>query len=128
MSHGGGSADNTDCDDNPRMGSSRRHGVAPRCGRGLTGLKDDDDAVIDTTTYTTWYADPTPMATGISPMRGSARVAPAGTVADNTDCDDTDGDIKPDGTEICDGVDNDCDLPTSENAPVRRTAPARCRT
>jgi hypothetical protein len=36
---------------------------------------------------------------------------PAGWVADNSDCDDTDSSISPDqfDHEICDGVDNDCD-------------------
>ena len=31
------------------------------------------------------------------------------------DCDDGDGDVNPDATEVCDGVDNDCDSSTSED-------------
>jgi predicted RNA-binding Zn-ribbon protein involved in translation (DUF1610 family) len=34
---------------------------------------------------------------------------PAGAVDDATDCDDADAEINPAATEICDGVDNDCD-------------------
>ena len=30
---------------------------------------------------------------------------------DDSDCDDTDADTSPDGTEVCDGTDNDCVVP-----------------
>ena len=36
------------------------------------------------------------------------------------DCDDTDEAVNPDATEICDGVDNDCDQSTSEDAMASR--------
>ena len=34
---------------------------------------------------------------------------PEGLVLDDSDCDDEDPEINPDGTEVCDGVDHDCD-------------------
>ena len=37
-----------------------------------------------------------------------ACTAPAGTVNNNLDCDDTDPNINPSAPEICDGVDNNC--------------------
>ena len=33
---------------------------------------------------------------------------PTGYVLDNTDCDDTDAAVNPGATEVCDGIDNDC--------------------
>lgn len=39
-----------------------------------------------------------------------ACVAPAGYVINNMDCDDTAAAINPNATEVCDSIDNDCDL------------------
>ncbi len=48
--------------------------------------------------------------------------APDGHVVDGTDCDDTTPRVSPDVAEVCDGLDNDCDLETDEpdatNAPT----------
>jgi hypothetical protein len=34
---------------------------------------------------------------------------PSGAVSNADDCDDLDATINPDGVEVCDGADNDCD-------------------
>jgi lectin-like protein/putative metal-binding protein len=48
--------------------------------------------------------------------------APAGTVANKDDCDDTDAQRHPGLAEICDGLDNDCDPATIEACPTGCTA------
>ena len=39
-------------------------------------------------------------------------------VTNNDDCDDDDSEIHPDGIEVCDGVDNDCDTVIDESGAV----------
>ena len=46
------------------------------------------------------------MGTSATGVQG---IAPDGMVPDATDCDDGSAVVNPSGTEICDGVDNDCD-------------------
>ncbi len=45
-----------------------------------------------------------------------ACVGPAGYVDRGFDCDDSRADVNPDGEEVCDGIDNDCDTFTDINA------------
>ena len=57
-----------------------------------------------------FYADADADGFGDAAAPVSACEAPVGFVADATDCNDGDATINPLATEICDGVDNDCDL------------------
>ena len=44
-----------------------------------------------------------------------ACAAPEGLVSNNLDCDDADGDRHPDTPEVCNGIDDDCNLMVDEN-------------
>ncbi len=57
---------------------------------------------------TTWYEDSDNDNFGNPAVSQSAVNQPAGFVADNTDCDDTDNTVFPGAPEICDGQDNNC--------------------
>ncbi|MFH1465208.1 MAG: putative metal-binding motif-containing protein [Pseudomonadota bacterium] len=94
-----------DCDDT-------EYTVNPDATEICDGLDDDcdglvDDADPDVTGQGTWYADNDGDGYGYAPV--TACEQPAGTVSDNTDCNDSSAGINPGATEICDGVDDDCD-------------------
>ncbi len=69
------------------------------------GIVDEADAVD----VSAWYADADGDAYGGTSAREDACSAPAGYVADSTDCDDGVATVNPGQTEICNGVDDDCD-------------------
>ena len=100
------------------------YGACPTAG-GLTcvNLKTDDancgscGATCATSTAcvngscctpTTWFQDADGDGYGNPAVMVSACPQPEGYVADNTDCDDTNPNVHPGATEICDGVKDDC--------------------
>ena len=101
---------NADCDDTDA-------GVSPdaeeTCGGG------DEDCDGDTTDGLDgdpWFADVDKDGFGDPSVYTFACDAPNGYVGDDTDCDDTDGDISPDGVESCNAIDDDCDGAVDEGA------------
>jgi len=64
----------------------------------------------------TWYADKDGDGFGDPGAATAGCVAPAGTVADATDCDDTDYTIYPEAGERCNELDDDCDGSVDEDA------------
>ena len=72
------------------------------------GLIDDDDSSVSVG-LTRWYGDSDADGYGGTRFTISSCEAPAGFVADATDCDDLRVEVNPAADEICDGRDNDCD-------------------
>jgi hypothetical protein len=87
---------------------------APQPGAEVCDSRDNDcDGQTDEGVTTAFYRDGDSDRYGAPGEATQACTAPAGFVADNTDCDDTDANVHPgahDGLpDDCDGLDNDCD-------------------
>ncbi len=75
------------------------------------------DASCTVANSTTFYRDTDGDGYGDSDFIAVDCVQPEGFVANSLDCNDTDPRDNPDGTELCDGIDNDCDVATEEICP-----------
>lgn len=93
-----------DCDD---LTDTIYPGAAEHCD----GVDEDCDGTADNDAVdaSTWYADADGDGYGDPRTAADSCDAPADTIADGTDCDDTDPRTQPGAVEICDGADNNCD-------------------
>ena len=109
--------DATDCDDTNAAANPAAAEVCDTAGvdEDCDGLVNDRDATLDPTGRQTFYADADGDGYGDASLPTTACAAPAGAVTDATDCDDTNAAVHPDATEVCDGLDTDCDVATSED-------------
>jgi hypothetical protein len=109
--------DKTDCDDLAFL-------VNPKADEECDGQDNDCDGDIDEDSASdavAWYVDvdddsygdPDTFETGCS--RGK------GFVANNDDCDDTDPDVSPSETEVCNDIDDDCDFEVDEDDALDAT-------
>lgn len=102
-------ADMTDCDD---AQAGINPGAAEVCDGGnvdedCSGAANDEDPNLSDGLI--WYADGDQDGFGDSGSAINACVMQAGYVADMADCDDTNNEVNPTATEMCDTIDNDCD-------------------
>ncbi|MEW5875150.1 MAG: MopE-related protein, partial [Candidatus Zixiibacteriota bacterium] len=97
-------ADNTDCND----GNASIH---PGATEVCNGTDDDCDGTIDNGALDapTWYADADGDGFGTPATTLVQCTQPVAYVSNSTDCNDTDPDINPGATEVCNGTDDDCD-------------------
>ncbi len=96
-----------DCDDS---NGSIRPGAAEICNQ----IDDDCDGSVDESAGPTWYADADGDTYGNPTSSVIACQQPVGYVANASDCDDSDNTINPEGTEACNGADDDCDAEIDE--------------
>jgi len=79
------------------------------------GLDNDCNSVNDNgLVFTNYYQDFDTDNFGNNDVSQNVCEQPPGYITDNTDCNDADITINPIATEVCDGVDNDCDTFTDE--------------
>ncbi|MCX7649601.1 MAG: putative metal-binding motif-containing protein, partial [Flavobacteriales bacterium] len=94
-------ANNTDCNDNNST-------IFPGATELCDGLDNDCDTQVDDGALITFYADADGDTYGNPGLTQQGCTAPSGYVANNQDCNDANAAINPSATEICDGVDDDC--------------------
>ena len=98
-----------DCDD----GDPAIHPDAPEVCNGIdddcNDLTDDEDANLDIGSTTTWHDDADQDGFGDPGDRVLACEGPEGWVSDASDCNDANLAVNPDATEVCNGIDDDCD-------------------
>ena len=98
-------ADLSDCDDADALQNPNADEVCNEEDDNCDGLIDEGSAID----ATDWYADVDGDGFGDPNTLVSACEAPLGYILDFSDCDDTDENVSPDGLEICNGIDDNCD-------------------
>jgi hypothetical protein len=98
-------SDDTDCDDSDAA-------VFPGADEYCNGVDDDCDTEtdeLDALDIVVWYGDGDGDGYGVSEDLQIACDQPKGYVEADGDCDDADKAVNPSASELCDGIDNDCD-------------------
>ncbi len=106
--------DNTDCNDDPNQ-----HGaiINPAANEICNGLDDNCNGQIDENVLLPFYRDADGDGYGNPAVSKLACSAPMGYVSNNTDCNDLNGSIHPAETEICNGIDDNCNGLTDDSDP-----------
>jgi len=81
----------------------------------VANSEDCDDTSADLNPDTQWFVDADHDSFGTPSTPLTSCVPPSGYARTTDDCDDTKSSVFPGATEICDGLDNDCDGVTDPN-------------
>lgn len=106
--------DGGDCDDS-------RPTVNPGEDEVCNNRDDDCNGVVDNGVELMFYADKDQDGYGDGTSTTKSCTPPVGFVANQNDCKDTNKNINPSATEVCDAVDNDCNGTVDVNAADAKT-------
>lgn len=110
-------ADSGDCNDlNPDV-SPEAQEICDDIDNDCDALTDDADDSLDLSTIHLWYLDADGDGFGSETVVSASCTSQNNGVLDNTDCDDSMGEIYPGSEELCDGLDNDCDTLVDDDDP-----------
>ena len=110
----GYTSDTSDCDDADPLANPFGFEVCD-------GVDNDCDGSIDEASEydgTLWYRDVDGDGYGNPAVSQVACVAPVGFVDNDDDCNDSNSAVSPDGTETCNGVDDNCSGAVDEGFPL----------
>lgn len=113
----GYAANNSDCNDNAATGAS----IHPSAVEVCNGLDDNCNTAVDEDVLHVYYADADGDTYGNPAMTESACTLPGGFSNNNLDCNDepvSGAGIHPNITEVCNGIDDNCDLQTDEGVMI----------
>ena len=116
----GYSENSDDCDD----GDSE---VSPSASEVCDGIDNNCDSLIDDSSsvnQSTYYSDTDGDGFGDASSSVESCSLDAGFSENDEDCDDSDSNVNPDASEVCDGIDNDCDLAIDDADPSNSGAPS----
>jgi len=117
-------AGGTDCNDAEPTVNPGATEVCDAFDNDCDGFVNLDDPSLDLSTIGAWYQDldQDGFSNGVLVAASACDPIPGATDnIDALDCNDADAAIHPDATEVCDGIDNDCDDTIDDVAPENRT-------
>ena len=91
--------------------------INPAATEVCDGVDNNCDTFIDEGCVT-YYQDSDGDTYGNPAVSTTATSQPGGYVTDSTDCDDGNASINPGATEVCNGVDDNCDTVVDEGCPT----------